>query len=182
MEKIMRSFSRSRAVALLCAATASLLASSLLIAPSDARAADGARVKQFMKAEIRRERLKFWSRVFVGVYSSAGFTLGGSTKPDGSKTIHGFGLSCPFIDLETAQLPVTITDCAGSYVTSKPKPGAPSKTWTSFGDLSVTIKSYEGGVVNISFSGSIAPQAPNTAPPVTVTKGSAAIKLTDNGS
>ena len=136
--------------------------------------------KSAMALTFNRKVLKSVRRAILGQYSTAIFTVGGSTRVSRRKYT-GFAISCAPVNLQTVTLPATFTDCGASVIQTDLRHPAQNQTWTSFGTVAVTVQSYTGGRAIGTFRGTIDSATTPSEPPATVEGGSFSVLLTNSG-
>jgi len=119
------------------------LALAILVAGLPVKAAARGRIV----ASINGVNTRWRGRLVIFTYSASGL-IAVATKPYARKTI---GLGCPVL-LDGQTFPMTLTDCNALYSKGI---GARSKQWIAPSGFQVTFDSFDGTVVEGSFSGSI---------------------------
>lgn len=147
---------------------AALVAAPLVATDAAARKRGG---KQKLQVIVDGKKFKPKPKLtIVGAYEPTVrlFTMSGTyTKVTRRKgTIKNLVVSCG-VDLATAALPITISDCTGTYSDNTYTgliPGTP-KGWVS-PTMNVTFESFDGTSVKGTFEGTLEPGGSATAPAV----------------
>jgi hypothetical protein len=141
--------------------------------------AQARRPRARLSASVDGKRFKAWKRGLTGIYSTASFSAGGSTKPRRGM-IRTLQVACAGVDIKTVTLPFAPTLCTGIYQENNIRTGG-LKNWSALG-IELTADSFDGSRMVGTFRGVIGPSTSNpTEPPVTVEGGTFTVYVVDTG-